>query len=141
MERHNGLNHSMSADHRGQSVNTSIKGPWKRRAYISAFALAVFTPSPACIMANNSAILNPTTPLAYLPPAFADQLQVSCYVAVAGLSVSTQFKSRRGSPSTLHACFFRRLFGTGLCPCQTSAKYFVEVNSAYLSSLILCHGL
>jgi len=40
-------------------------------------------------MASNSsvpAVLNPNTPLAFLPPTFADQFQVSCYVCVAGLS-------------------------------------------------------
>jgi len=31
-------------------------------------------------------VLNPNTPLAFLPPTFADQFQVSCFVCVAGLS-------------------------------------------------------
>jgi hypothetical protein len=44
-------------------------------------------------MANNNtippdAILNPHTPLAFLPPDVADQLQTICYVNVATLAVS-----------------------------------------------------
>jgi hypothetical protein len=34
------------------------------------------------------AILNPYTPLAFLPPDVADQFQIICYVNVATLSVS-----------------------------------------------------
>jgi hypothetical protein len=41
-------------------------------------------------MTNNNTVLpNPDTPLAFLPPTLADQFEVSCYIVVAGLSVST----------------------------------------------------
>lgn len=47
----------------------------------------------AIIMASNiSHLPNPHTPLAFLPPIIADQFQISCYVNVAGLSVSAATK-------------------------------------------------
>jgi hypothetical protein len=51
-------------------------------------------PSLRSIMANNStippdAILNPYTPLAFLPPSVADQYQVMAYVYVATLAVTS----------------------------------------------------
>jgi hypothetical protein len=46
-------------------------------------------------MASNTTVPvapNPDTPLAFLPPILADQFQVSCYVVVGGLSVSTRLQ-------------------------------------------------
>ena len=37
-------------------------------------------------------VLNPDTPLAFLPPILADQFQVTCYIVVGSLSVSTRLQ-------------------------------------------------
>jgi hypothetical protein len=44
-------------------------------------------------MSSNIVVLNPYTPLAFLPPDLANLYQGSCYVVVAGLSVRTLFQA------------------------------------------------
>jgi hypothetical protein len=66
-------------------------------------------------MANNTtippeAILNPYTPLAFLPPHIANQYQAMCYMYVATLSVSPVICR---ATIDLTSCPYRLTFGIG----------------------------
>lgn len=81
-------------------------------------------------MTNNStipadAILNPYTPLAFLPSDVADQYQVMCYVYVATLAVSSmQYQTTTCDLTSRH--IYRRTHGIGLCQFQTNIELSVK---------------
>jgi hypothetical protein len=91
-------------------------------------------------MASNNTVPvlpNPFTPLAFLPPVLADQFEVSCFVVVAGLAVSTQLKYR---PQLTLSWLCRLMCGTASCLCRKSIKSSAKVDLLCQASLISCHG-
>ena len=92
-------------------------------------------------MASNNTVPvlpNPFTPLAFLPPVLADQFEVSCFVVVAGLAVSTQLKY---GPQLTLSWLCRLMCGTASCLCRKSIKSSTKVDLPLCqASLISCHG-
>jgi hypothetical protein len=86
-----------------------------------------------------SSIINPHTPLAYLPPDLANLVQGFSYVTIATLSVRIL-----PIPSTKETAwqfpFFRHMCGTGWCLCPTNIESSAEADSVCLPLLISCHG-
>ena len=86
----------------------------------------------------SSSILNPNTPLAFLPPTIANQTQIADYVFVGALSVSASFPTPTGmrltSPTSRH------LFGTGAPLCRKSIQSSAKVGSVYQTLLMSYHG-
>jgi hypothetical protein len=99
-------------------------------------------PSPAkSAMATNStvhAILNPNTPLAFLPPILADQFQVSCYIVVAGLSVRLFSNTFESTFDRFPPC--RRSYGIGSCLQHKSTESSEERDLVFRTSLTSYHG-